>query len=322
MKAIVYREYGPPDVLKLEDIEKPIPKDDEVLLKVRAASANPVDWHFMRGLPYLVRIAAGLTKPKRTQLGMDVAGEVESIGSKVTQFKPGDPVFGSCHGAFAEFACASETKLAIKPQNITFEQAASVPVASYTALQGLRDKAKIPPGQQVLINGAAGGVGTFAVQIAKSFGANVTGVCSTKNIELVRSIAADRVIDYTKENFTEGSQRYDAILDCIGNHSISAIKRILNPKGTHVAVGGRTGKWMLGALAQAVALPFYSRIVGRNFVAILARANQADLITMHDLMKSGKVVPVIDRTYPLSETSEAIRYLETGHAHGKVVSTM
>jgi NADPH:quinone reductase-like Zn-dependent oxidoreductase len=276
----------------------------------------------MRGLPYLVRIASGLSRPKRTQLGMDVAGEVEATGSKVTQFKPGDAIFGSCHGAFAEFACASETKLAIKPQNITFEQAASVPVASYTALQGLRDKAKIQSGQHVLINGAAGGVGTFAVQIAKSFGTIVTGVCSTKNIELVRSIGADRVIDYTKENFTDGAVRYHAILDCVGNHSLSAIKRILNPKGTHIAVGGPTGKWMIGAIAQAIALPLYSRFVGQNFVAILARASQADLITMHDLMKSGKVTPVIDRTYPLSEISEAIRYLETGHARGKLVITM
>src|SRR6266550_2555184 len=235
MKAIVYRNYGSPDVLKCEEIEKPTAGDDEVLIKVRAASVNPLDRLF-RGTSYIVRILTGLRKPKDTRLGVDVAGQVEAVGRKVTQFKSGDPVFGSCRGAFAEYACTSERALVLKPANVTFEQAACVPVAAVTAVQGLRDKGQIQPGQKVLINGAAGGVGTFAVQIAKSFGADVTGVCSTSNVDMVRSIGADRVIDYTREDFTASAHRYDLILDCIGNHSFSARRRVLNPKGIFIAV--------------------------------------------------------------------------------------
>src|SRR5271163_3921460 len=237
MKAAVYTRYGPPEVVQITDVEKPVPKDNEVLIKVRAASLNPLDWHFMRGTPYAVRIIAGLRKPKFPGLGVDVAGQVEALGAKVSQFKLGDEVFGSCKGAFAEYVCASESVLVTKPANMTFEQAASVPVAAYAALQGLRDKGRIQAGLKVLINGAAGGVGTFAVQIAKSFGTDVTGVCSTRNVDVVRGIGADRVIDYTQEDFTTSGQRYDLLFDAIGNHPLSACRRVLNPKGILVMVG-------------------------------------------------------------------------------------
>jgi NADPH:quinone reductase-like Zn-dependent oxidoreductase len=250
MKAAVYSRYGPPDVVQIKDTEKPVHKDNEILIKVCAASVNPLDWHFMRGIPYLLRIPAGLLKPKDKRLGVDVAGQVEAVGRNVTQFKPGDEVFGSCRGAFAEYACTSESALVMKPDNVTFEQAASVPVAAYTALQALRDKGHIQPGQKVLINGAAGGVGTFAVQIAKSFGADVTGVCSTRNVDMVRSIGADQMIDYTQEDFTKSGQRYDLILDSVGNHSLLACRRVLNRRGTYTAVGGPSGRWMIGPLAR------------------------------------------------------------------------
>ena len=331
MKAIVYHNYGSPDVLKCEEIEKPTPGDDEVLIKVRAASVNPLDWHFMRGTPYIVRIMTGLRKPKDKRLGVDVAGQVEAVGRNVTQFKPGDQVFGSCRGAFAEYACTSESALVIKPDNVTFEQAASVPVAAYTALQGLRDKGQIQPGQKVLINGAAGGVGTFAVQIAKSFGADVTGVCSTRNVDMVRSIGADhganhgadRVIDYTLEDFTKSGQRYDLFFDCVGNHSLSACRRVLNPKGTYIPVGGPGGRWMIGALARSITALVLSRFVSQKLVIFfLAKSSKEDLTLMHELMKAGKVTPVIDKRYRLSEVPEAIRYLEEGHARGKVVITL
>ena len=231
MKAAVYTRYGPPDVVQITDVEKPVPKDNEVLIKVRAASVNPLDWHYMRGTPYVLRVMAGLRKPKITRLGVDVAGQVEAVGRNVTQFKPGDEVFGSCRGAFAEYACTSESALVMKPDNVTFEQAASVPVAAFTALQGLRDKGHIQPGQKVLINGAAGGVGTFAVQIAKSFGADVTGVCSTRNVDMVRSIGADHVIDYTQEDFTKSGQRYDLILDCVGQPFVVSMQARLKSQG-------------------------------------------------------------------------------------------
>jgi NADPH:quinone reductase-like Zn-dependent oxidoreductase len=234
MKAVVYYEYGSPDVLRLEEVQKPTPKDNEVLLRVCAASVNPYDWHFMRGMPYLVRIPAGLRKPKVPRLGADVAGRVETIGRNVTQFKPGDEVFGTCRGAFAEYACASEAALVIKPDNLTFEQAAAAPIAALTALQGLRDKGHIQPAQKVLINGAAGGVGTFAVQIAKSFGAQVSAVCSTRNVDMVRSLGVDLVIDYTREDFTKSGQHYDLIFDLVANHSLSACRRVLNPKGIYI----------------------------------------------------------------------------------------
>jgi NADPH:quinone reductase-like Zn-dependent oxidoreductase len=326
MKAIIYRNYGSPDVLKCEDIAKPAPKDNEILIKVRAASLNPLDWHFMRGVPYVVHIIAGLRKPKFIGLGADVAGQVEAVGKTVIQFKPGDEVFGGCRGAFAEYACASESELVMKPENVTFEQAASVRIAGLTALQGLRNKGHIQPGQKVLINGAAGGVGTFAVQIAKSFGAEVTGVCSTRNLEMVRSIGADRIIDYTKtdftqEDFTNGGRRYDIILDLVGNHSLSAYRRILNPKGILVTAGGPSGKWKVG-LARGIRAGMWSMLGARKLVGVLTRTTKEDLITLHELLKAKKIMPVIDRQYSLSEVPEAIRYLEEGHARGKIVITL
>jgi NADPH:quinone reductase-like Zn-dependent oxidoreductase len=320
MKAAVYTNYGPPDVVQIKDVEKPVPGDDEVLIKVRAASVNPLDWHFMRGTPYLVRLMAGLRKPKDTRLGVDVAGQVEAVGKNVTQFKPGDEVFGACRGAFAEYACTSESALVTKPKNVTFEQAASVPIAAFTALQGLRDKGEIQPAQKVLINGAAGGVGTFAVQIAKSFGAEVTGVCSTRNVDMVRSIGADRVIDYTQEDFTKSGQRYDLMLDMIGNHSLSACRGVLTPHGIYIPAGGSAGRWMIGPLARSITTLVLSLFVSQKLVAFfLAKSSKEDLTIMHELMANGKVKPVIDRRYSLREAPEAIRYLEEGHARGKVV---
>ena len=322
MKAAVYNDYGPPDVIRIADVEKPVPKDDEVLIEVHAASVNPLDWHFLRGTPYLVRMMTGLRKPKAPGLGVDVSGQVEAIGRNVTAFKPGDEVFGSCRGAFAEYTCTRESMLVRKPETMSFEQAASVPVASYTALQGLRDKGKIAPGQKVLINGAAGGVGTFAVQLAKWLGANVTGVCSTRNVELVRSIGADHVIDYTQADFTQGAQRYDLIFDCIGIHSLMTCRRVLNPQGIHVSVGAPSGRWMIVPLSRGITGPLLSRFMSQSFVTIMAKPSKQDLTTMYELMSTGKVTPVLDRCYRLSEVPEAIRYLEQGHARGKVVVTI
>ena len=321
MKAIAYLSYGSPEVLRCEEIKKPIPGDSEVLLRVRAASVNPYDWHFMRGTPYILRLMVGFRKPKDTRIGADVAGQVEAVGKNVTQFKAGDEVFGSCRGAFAEYACASETALARKPENVTFEQAAAAPIAALTALQGLRDKGRIEAGQKVLINGAAGGVGTFAVQIAKSFGAEVSGVCSTSNVEMVRSIGADHVIDYTKKDFTESGNRYDLILDCVGNHSLTACRRTLNPKGILVTAGGKAGNWMIGALTRGIRAQVLSQFVSQDFVGLLTKPSKEDLTLLGDLMASGKVRPVIDRRYSLREVPAAIRYLEEGHARGKVVIT-
>jgi NADPH:quinone reductase-like Zn-dependent oxidoreductase len=321
MKAIVYRDYGSPDVLKYEEVERPAVGDGEVLIKVRAASVNPLDWHSMRGEPYLLRIGMGLRKPKHTRLGVDVAGQVEAAGKNITQFKPGDGVFGTCEGAFAEYACTSESRLVMKPDNITFEQAASAPVAAFTALQSLRDKGRIQPAQKVLINGAAGGVGTFAVQVARSFGAEVTGVCSTRNVEMVRSIGADHVIDYTREEFINSGQHYDLILDCIGNRSFSACRRALTPKGIYIAVGAMGGRW-LGPLPGLINALVLSRFVRQNLIVFLARQRKEDLIIMSELMAAGKVTPVIGRRYGLSETPDAIRYVEEGHAQGKTVITL
>jgi NADPH:quinone reductase-like Zn-dependent oxidoreductase len=273
----------------------------------------------MRGVPYLVRIAAGLRRPKITRLGVDVAGEVEAVGRNVTQFKPGDEVFGSCRGAFAEYVCTSESALVVKPENMTFEQAASVPVAVFTALQGLRDRGQIKPGQKVLINGAAGGVGTLAVQIAKWFGADATGVCSTRNVDMVRSIGADRVIDYTQDDFTKSGQRYDLIFDCVGNHSLSACRRVLDPKGAYIVVGGPSSRWMIGLLARLIKMVALSRLSSQSLVMVLAKSSKEDLTLIRELMGAGKVTPVIDRRYGLCEVPEAIRYLEEGHARGKVV---
>lgn len=329
MKAIVYRNYGSPDVLQYEEMEKPVPKDDEVLIKVRAASVNPYDWHFVRGLPYPLRMQVGLRKPKDSRLGVDVAGQVESTGRNATRFKPGEEVFGCCKGAFAEYACASESKVVLKPDNLAFEQAASVPIAGLTALQGLRrggldDKGTIPAGKKVLINGAAGGVGTFAVQIAKSFGAEVTGVCSAKNVEMARSIGADHVIDYKAEDFTKSGQRYDLILDCVANHSLSTFRRVLSPKGTYIMVGAADGggQWMIGFLARLLKAAVRSRFGSEKLVMVGAKITKEDLTLLGELMRSGKVTPVIDRRYGLRETPEAMRYVEQGHAHGKVVITM
>ena len=321
MKAIVPSHYGSPDVLGLEEIEKPVPKDDEVLIRVRAASVNPLDWHAMRGTPYIARMMGGLRKPKGNPLGVDVAGEVETAGKNVAGFQPGDAVFGLCRGAFAEYACASQTVLATKPKNLTFEQAAAVPVAGFTALQGLRDKGKIGPGRKVLINGAAGGVGTFAVQIAKSFGAEVTGVCSSRNVDLVRSIGADRASDYTKEDFTREGRRYDLLLDCVGNRSLFACRRVMNPKGTCIVITGPDGRW-LGPLARMLQALALSPFVSQSLIPFVAKPNQKDLTILRDLMEAGKLTPVIDRSYRLSEVAEAIRYLEEGHARGKVVITV
>ena len=323
MKAVVYCNYGVPN-LKFQEIEKPTPADDQLLIKVRAASVNPLDWHFIEGTPYFMRVmGVGLRKPKDTRLGVDFAGTVEAVGKNVTKFKPGDEVFGGRTGAFAEYVCVREARaVATKPASVTFEQAASVPIAGITALQGLRDKGKVQRGQKVLINGASGGVGTFAVQIAKSMGADVTGVCSTKNLDMVRSLGADHVIDYTKEDFTKGDQHYDVILDNVANHSLSECRRVLNPDGKYVLIGGggvNEGRWLGPGLTHALNAMFLSKFVSQKMGMMLAELNQKDLTALADLMQSGKVTPVIDRTYTLSELPQAIEYLEQGHARGKVV---
>ncbi|MFZ3588919.1 NAD(P)-dependent alcohol dehydrogenase [Bacillus sp. DJP31] len=322
MKAIVYTEYGSSDVLQLTEVGKPTPKDNEVLVKVYAASVNPLDWHFMRGTPYLVRLNAGLRRPKSHVLGVDVAGKVEAVGKDVKEFQPGDDVFGACNGAFAEYVCASERSLVKKPAKVSFEQAAAVPIASFTAVQGLRNQGQIQPGQKVLINGAAGGVGTFAVQIAKSFGAEVTGVCSTRNVDMVRSIGADHVIDYTQEDFTQSGQRYDQIFDTVGNRSLSDCRRALGQSGTLVLVGGPDKGRLLGPMNRSLRGLVMSRFVSQRMVMLMAAWSKDDLVLMQELLSNGKVTPVIDRRYTLSEVPEAIRYLEEGHAQGKVVITL
>jgi len=322
MKAVVYDNFGPPKVLRIEEINKPVPNDNQVLVRVRAASANPLDWHFMEGTPYIARpLAFGLLRPAEKQLGVDFAGTIEAVGKNVTQFKPGDDVFGAKTGAFAEYLCVSADRVVLKPANLTFEQAATVPVAAITALQGLRDKGKIQPGQKVLINGASGGVGTFAVQIAKSFGANVTGVCSTRNVEMVRSLGADQVIDYTNEDFTKGTQRYDLVLDNVGNHSLLENKRVLTPQGRYVLVGGgglNDGRWV-GPMIRPIKALMLSRLSTQDMGMMLAEINKEDLTVLRELLQSGKVKPVIDRTYSLNQIRDAIAYLETGRARGKVV---
>jgi NADPH:quinone reductase-like Zn-dependent oxidoreductase len=325
MKAIVYCDYGLAN-LKLADIAKPTPTDDQVLVKVQAASVNPLDWHFIEGTPMIMRaMGVGLRKPKDTRLGVDFAGIVEAVGKNVTQFKRGDEVFGGRDGAFAEYVCPrADRAVALKPANITFEQAASVNIAGLTALQAVRDKGKVQPGQKVLINGASGGVGTFAVQIAKSFGAEVTGVCSTRNLEMVRSLGADHVIDYTKEDFTKSGQHYDAILDNVPNHSLSECRRVLTPEGKYVMIGGggpNDNRWIgpFGRLIQTLVMaPFVSQKMGM----MMAQLTKSDLTVLGDMMQSGRVKPVIDRTYKLSELPAAIAYLEEGHARGKVVITV
>src|SRR3989449_1787187 len=326
MKAIVKTAYGGPEVLRLEEIEKPIPKDGQVLVKIHAASANPADYHAMRGgmvrvlAPLITRENIGMRKPKDPSFGSDIAGTVEAVGPNVTKFEVGDDVFGTCtkgSGGFAEYACARETRLAPKPENITFEEAAGIPIAALTALQGLRDRGKIRPGQKVLVNGASGGVGTFAVQIAKSYGADVTGVCSTRNLDMVRKIGADHVIDYTQEDFSKNEQqRYDLIFDAVGNRSVSDYKRALKPGGT-CAIAGFSS---IPRLFEHVALGPLRSKTGNKKVGLMgmAKLNQKDLVLLKELVETGKVKPVIDRRYPLSETANAIRYLEEGHAQGKV----
>jgi len=327
MKA-AYTRFGPPDVVEVNDLDRPVPRNDEVLIKVRAASVNPLDWRTMTGGPYIVRLLLGLRKPKIKQLGVDVAGQVEAVGGNVTQFKPGDAVFGTCRGAFAEYACTCESArvmksaLVMKPHNVTFEQAACVPIAALTALQGLRDKGRIQPGQKVLINGAAGGVGTFAVQIAKSFGTNVTGVCSTRNVDMVRSIGADRVVDYTQEDFTRSGQRYDIFFDAVGNHSLSACRRVLSPKGILIMVGAPNDARLIGILARLIGALVLSLFVSQKLVLFLTKSTKEDLTIVGELMATGKVTPVIDRRFSLSEVPEALRYLQEGHARGKVAITL
>lgn len=320
MKAIFRTTYGSTDILKLKETDKPVPKDNELLVKLCAAAVNPLDWHVLRGEPFLVRLMGfGLLKPKHQILGADMSGRVETVGKNVTQFKAGDEVFGAGMGGFAEYACLREDKLALKPAAMTFAQAAAVPVASITALQALRDHGRLQSGQHVLINGASGGVGTFATQIAKALGAQVTGVCSGKNFEMVKSIGADHVIDYSKEDFWLGGKEYDLIVDNAAFQSIRKPLRVLKATGIYVGVGGSSST--LSILQSLIVNPLIARMKGRKVVSFMANLNQADLVFIKELLEAGKVVPVIDRKYPLSETSEAIRYVEKGHARGKVVIT-
>ncbi len=328
MKAIVYCDYGLAN-LKLEEVEKPVPNDDQILVRVRAASVNPYDWHFIEGTPKIMRaMGVGLRKPKDTRVGVDFAGTVEAVGKNPAaagQFKPGDEVFGGKGGAFADYVCPRAGRaVALKPANITFEQAASVNIAGITALQALRDKGKVQSGQKVLINGASGGVGTFAVQIAKSLGADVTGVCSTRNVDLVRSLGADHVIDYTKEDFTKSGQRYDVILDNVGTQPLVSFRRVLIPKGKYVMIGGGgpNDQGLIGPLFRPIQAMLLSPFVSQEMGMFIADTNQKDLAVLADLMQSGRVKPVIDRTYKLSEVPAAIAYLEQGHARGKVVITV
>jgi len=324
MRAIVYHTYGSPDVLKLEEVQKPVPQDDEVLIQVHAVSVNAGDLHVLRADPFLIRLMGyGLLKPKNKILGAAIAGRIEAIGGNVKQFQPGDDVFGDLsesgrRGGFAEYVCASADALVLKPSRLSFEEASAVPVAAVTALQGLRDKGHIQAGQKVLIYGASGGVGTFAVQLAKSFGAEVTGVCSTRNVDMVRSIGADQVIDYTQEDFTKNEQRYDLIFAANGYHPISAYKRALSPRGMYVMTGGSTAQ-----MFQAMLLgPWISMTGSKKMGNLLKKSNQKDLALMKELLEASKVVPVIDRRYPLGEVAEALRYVEAGHAQGKVVITV
>jgi NADPH:quinone reductase-like Zn-dependent oxidoreductase len=323
MKAIVRDAYGSADVLQLRDVDRPVVGDDEVLLRVRAAGVDQGVWHLMAGLPYPIRLAGyGLRAPKNPVLGADVAGAVEAVGNGVTSFQPGDEVFGIAKGSYAEYARASADRVAPKPANLTFEQAAVVAISGLTALQGLRDHAKVRPDQNVLIVGASGGVGTYAVQVAKVFGAHVTGVCSTTKVALVRSLGADHVIDYTREDFADGRRRYEVILDIGGNASLSRLRRALTTNGTLVIAGGETdGRWLGGTDRQLRAL-LLSRFVAQKLGTFVSRENHEDMIALKELIEAGKVTPVIDRTYPLSEAPQAIRYVEQGHARGKVVISL
>ena len=318
MKAILVPKYGSPDVLQFTDVEKPVPNDDQVLVKIVAAAVNPLDWHGMRGEPFLVRIGGEFRRPKDPRLGADIAGRVEAVGKNVTEFKPGDEVFGAVGvGGFADYVCTREKNLALKPTNVSFEQAAAAPVVGFTALQGLRDTGKIHAGQKVLVNGAAGGIGTFAVQLAKSYETEVTGVCSTRNLDMVRWIGADHVVDYTQEDFTRTGQYYDLIYCAIGNRSVLDYRRALSPQGICVIAGFTS----LPRLFEHMILgPLVSKIGDKQVGMMgISNENKEDLLVIKELLETGKVVPVIDRCYPLSETAEAIRYLETLHARGKVI---
>src|SRR5436190_23506250 len=321
MKAIVQDKYGSPDVLELREVDKPVVKDDQVLVRVRAAAVNIADWHLLRGMPYVMRLVSGLRKPKREIPGMDIAGQVEAVGGNVRQLRPGDEVFGWCKGAFAEYACAAENNLLPKPANLTFEQSAAVGDSAFTALAAVRDQGKVQPGHRVLINGASGGVGTFAVQIAKAFGASVTGVCSTRNLDIVRSIGADRVIDYTKQDFAQPEQRYDVMLDLVGSRSLSDCRRALTPRGTYVLVGVKNlGRWF--GLARQIKALLLSPFVGQRMRVFVVKHNKEDLAVLKELVETGKVAPVIDRRYELSEVSEALRHQGEGHPQGKIVIAM
>lgn len=322
MQAISYRCYGSPDVLEFAAVERPDPAADQVLVKVRAAAVNPLDWHFMRGSPYFMRLMSGIGSPDDTRLGVDFAGTVVAVGGSVTRFQPGDEVFGGANGAFAEYVLVRESgAVALKPANVSFEDAASVPVAAVTALQALRDKGNLEAGQKVLINGASGGVGTFAVQIAKAYGAEVTGVCSTRNVEMIRSLGADHVFDYTREDYTESDRRFDLIIDNVGNHSLLANRRVLADDGILVIVGAPKGNW-IRPLMRPIKAMLLSPFVSQDFIMILAQLTGQDLATLADLMQSGKVTPVIDRSYGLDEVRDAIRYSEQGHARGKILVTV
>ena len=323
MKAITYQRYGAPEVLEFQEVDEPVVHDDDVLVRVRAASANPRDWHFMRGLPAFMRLQFGLRQPKNSGLGSDVAGQVEAVGRNVTRFRPGDEVYADVvQGGFAEYTSVPEAFLALKPANLTFEQAAAVPLAALTALQGLRDRGRVRPGQQVLVVGAAGGVGSFAVQLAKWLGAEVTGVCSTRNLDLVRSLGADHVIDYTREDFTRGGRRYDLILQLAGTGSPADCRRALTPSGTLLLSSGESaGRW-IGPGDRMIKAAVLSPFVGQRLGAFLAKQSREDLQAVRELIEQGKLSPVIDRTYPLRETPEAIRHLEQGHARGKIVITV
>ncbi|MDH4341130.1 MAG: NAD(P)-dependent alcohol dehydrogenase [Thermoleophilia bacterium] len=323
MRAVVRTSFGSPDVLEIQEIEKPVPADDELLVRVRAASVNPADWYSVTGTPWVGRPQMGLLKPKEARVGTDFAGTVEAVGNNVTQFRPGDDVFGGRTGALAEYVCVREERAVVpKPGNMTFEQAAAVPVAALTALQGLRDKGQLQAGQRVLINGASGGVGTFAVQIAKALGAKVTGVCSSRNVDIVRSLGADHVIDYTHEDFTRSDRRYDLMLDVAGSRSWSECKRVLDPQATLIMVGAPKGNRLLGPLSHIVKVRLASVRSSRKVVFFIANFNKADMVVLQELLEAGKVKPVIDKRYELSEIADAFRYLGEGHAQGKIVITV
>ena len=318
MRAIVQDKYGSPDVLELRDIDKPVPGADEVLVRVRAAAVNIGDWHLLNGKPFVMRVAVGLSKPRREIPGLDLAGQVEAVGSDVTQLQPGDEVFGWCNGAFAEYACAGENNFLAKPANLTLEQSAAVGDSALTALNAVRDQGRVQPGHRVLIVGASGGVGTFAVQIAKSFGANVTGVCSTRNVDMVRSIGADQVIDYAQDDFTETEEPYDVMLDLVGNHSVSECRRALTARGTYVLVGvADMGRWF--GLGRQIKMLSLSPFVRQRLRVFIVRHNREDLLVLKELVEAGKVAPVIDRRYELSEVPEALRYQGEGHPQGKII---